>query len=344
MRWRRLALLCAAGAFLLGPGCTQPKPKLRVAIWPGYFAEDTIPNFKREFGCDVEVVEITSGDMLRLRIERPPSGFDVVFVDDNLLPEMIASGRLEKLDLARIPNFKNIAPKFRGLPQDPKNQYSVPYMWGTTGIAYNKKEVNPPPDSWAVLWDPKVAARMTMLDDRREAFVAAMLVNGDDPRNPTAESIDRAKKKLLERKPLAYDSYPTERLEDGEAWLSHCFSPDAFQASQGKKKAEIGYVIPKEGATLWYDAMAVPERAPHPDLAHAFIDYLLRPGVSAAISNSRFSANPNELAQQHIRKEIRENPLIYPPEETLKRCFPLPALSLTLRRRMEEAWAEVGRK
>lgn len=346
---RRFLLLTVliGGAMGGTPGCTKQKPMLRVLNWADYFAPDTIANFEREYGCKVVVTNFASGDELREKIWRVPSGYDVAFPDDEILPQLIESGRLSKLDPVKVPNLKNIAARFKGTPIDSKNEYSVPYMWGTTGIAYSKKEVQPAPESWAILWDPKYTSKMTMLDDRREAFVVAMLVNGDDPKKPTRESIDRAKKKLMERKPLAYDSSPKQKLIVGDAWISHCYNGDALQvedADPEERKSEVGYVIPKEGSTIWFDSVVIPAQAENADLAHAFINYLLRPGVSAAITNATKYANPNELAQQHIHKAIRENPLVYPSEETLKRCFNLPALDFGLRKYMDEAWEEVRKK
>ena len=342
---RLLLLSVLVGGTMAGtPGCSKYRPILYVLQWENYFAADTISNFEKEFGCQVVVTNFGSADELRAKLDRVPSGYDVAFPSDEILPQLIEAGKLEKLDLSKIPDFKNIASRFRGAPADPKNDYSLPYMWGTTGIAYNVKEVSPAPDSWKVLWEAKYVSRMTMLEDRREVFAAAMLANGDDPKNPTAETIEKAKKKLLERKPLAY-GVPREKLIAGDYILSQCYNGDASEAAASdERKTDIAYVIPKEGGTLWFDSVTIPAKPKNRDLAHAFLNYLMRPAVSAAISNARFYANPNELAQQHIRKEIRENPLIYPSEETLKRCYYLPPLAPALRKKMDGAWEEVRGK
>jgi spermidine/putrescine transport system substrate-binding protein len=325
-------------ALLAFAGCSKPQPELYVFNWADYFADDTIAAFEKEFGCKVKVDDITSAEALRAKLQLVPSGYDVVFVNDELMPAAVAGGWLEKLDLAKLPNLKNIAPKFRNLGFDPKNEHSVPYMWGTTGIAYNKEKLSPAPESWTALWDAKLANRVTMLGDPREVFAAAMWAEGLSPLQPTLETVEKAAKKLMERKPLAYNSAPKEMLGSGDAWLSQCFNGDAVQAAD---KAPIGYVIPKEGGTLWLDNLCVAKGARNPDLAHKFIDYILRPEVSAAISNKVFYANPNAEAEKLISKEVRENPFVYPPEADLKRCAFLSDPPPDVKKKLQDLWAKV---
>ncbi len=325
-------------ALLAFAGCSKPEPELYVFNWADYFADDTLSGFEKEFGCKVKVDDITSTEALRAKLQLVPSGYDIVFVSDELVPTCIEKGWLERLDPAKLPNLKNIAPRFRNLGFDPKNEYSVPYMWGTTGIAYNKEKVAPAPDSWAALWDPKFANHVTMLQDPREAFAAAMWVEGISPLRPTMESVERAARKLMERKPLAYNSAPKEMLGSGDAWISQCFNGDAVQAAD---KAPIGYVIPKEGGTIWLDSLCIPKGARNPDLAHKFIDYILRPEVSAAISNKVFYANPNAEAEKLISKDVRENPFVYPPEADLKRCAFLADPAPDVKKKLQDLWAKV---
>jgi spermidine/putrescine-binding protein len=331
-----LVVLVAAAAALAG--CSRGLPELAVFNWADYFAEDTIANFEKEFGCRVVLGEITSSEELRTKLQFAPSGYDVVVVNDELLPGFAAGGYLEKLDPAKLPNLKHILPRFRGLTYDPQNQYSVPYLWGTTGIAYNKEKVNPPPDSWAALWDPRHAGRVTLLADPREAFAAAMWAEGTSPLAMTAASIERAKTRLLSRKPLAYQSAPKEMLASGDAWISHAFSGDAIQAAAG---APIGFVLPREGATMWIDNLCIARGAKNPDLAHRFIDYLLRPEVSAAISNKVFYANPNGEAEKLIAPAVRGNPMVYPSDADRARLHLLVEPPPELKKLMNAAWAEV---
>ncbi len=329
-------------ALLFLVGCSPAKPELHVFNWADYFAPDTIKAFEKEFDCRVVLDYFESAETLRAKLANGRSGFDVVFPSDEVMRAFVAKGLLDKIDLARLPNFKNIAPRFRGLDYDPKNEYSVPYMWGTTGIAYNKKKVDPAPDSWAALWDPKVAGHVTILDDPREAFAAAIWVEGGSGLAPTEDAIERGKKRLIAAKVKAFDGQPKLRLIKGEAWMAQCYSGDALQAQAAKERdGDIGFVIPKEGGTIWVDNICVAKGAPNRELAHKFIDYLLRPDVSAAISNEVAYANPNEAAQKLIKKDVLEDRVANPSEEELKRCSILKELAPELKKRLDDAWSQV---
>lgn len=331
-----------AVALMVLSGCSDGRPELHVFNWADYFAPDTAKNFEKEAGCRVVLDYFESAESLRARLGGGRSGFDVVFPSDEVMRAFIAKGLIEKLDPAKLPNLKNLAPKFRGLDYDPKNEYSVPYMWGTTGIAFNKTKINPPPDSWAALWDEKVAGHVTLLDDPREAFAAAMWAEGGSPLSPDEGSVEKAKKKLIRAKVKAYDGQPKVRLIKGEAWIAQCYSGDALQAAAEKSRsADIGYVIPKEGGTIWVDNLCIPRGAPNRELAHQFIDYILRPDVSAAISNAVGYANPNEAALKLVGKEVLEDPVANPSTEVLKRCSLLKELEPELKKKLDDAWAQV---
>ena len=323
-------------------GCSPAKPELHVFNWTDYFAADTVKNFEKEFDCRVVLDYFESAETLRAKLEGGRSGFDVVFPSDEVMRAFVAKGLIDRIDLAKVPNIKNIAARFRGLDYDPKNEYSVPYMWGTTGIAYNKKKVSPAPDSWAALWDPKVADHVTILDDPREAFAAAIWVDGGPGLAPTEAALETARKRLIDARVKAFDGQPKLRLIKGEAWIAQCYSGDALQAASAKERdGDIGYVIPKEGGTIWVDNICVAKGAPNRELAHKFIDYLLRPDVSAAISDDVQYANPNEAAQSRIKKEVLENRVANPSEEELKRCAIFKELSPEMKKKLDDAWAQV---
>jgi spermidine/putrescine transport system substrate-binding protein len=330
-------------ALALLSGCSRNEPAIQILTWSNYFAKDTISGFEKEFGCKVRVDYMESSETLRTKLAGGNSGYDVVFPSDEVVARLIAQGLLERLDHAKLPNLKHLAAKFRGLAYDPKNGHSVPYMWGTTGIAYNKEKVSPAPDSWAALWDPRWANRATLLDDGREVFAAALRLDGVDPGAMTPEAIDKASKRFASWKPLAYESSPKDMLINGDAWIAQCFSGDALQAAD-ELPGKIGYVIPKEGGTLWIDHLCLAKGAPNPDLAHKFIDYLLRPEVSAAISNEMHFANPNEAARKLIRKEVLEDRMANPSEEDLQRLSLLKDLAPGLKKKLDDAWAQVKGK
>lgn len=328
---------------VLFAGCSKGEPALHIITWPNYFAPDTVSNFEKETGCRVVVGNMESSEALRTKLSGGASGYDVVFPSDEVLPDFIARGLLERLDLSKIPNTSNIMTRYRGLPYDPKNELSVPYMWGSTGIAYHKDKIPTPPDSWAALWDPRYAAKATLLDDPREVFAAAIRADGGDPDRISPEAIAKALNRFKSWKPLAYESSPKDMLINGDVWICQCYSGDALQASD-ELKGRIGFVIPKEGGTVWIDNLCIAKGAPQPELAHRFINYLLRAEVSAAITNAVHFPNPNEAARKLIRRELLDNPFVNPGDTDLKRLSLLPALSSDVRQKLEEAWARLRGK
>jgi spermidine/putrescine transport system substrate-binding protein len=324
---RLLALALALGS------CGPAQPELRIFTWSEYFAEGTIPAFEKETGCVVRIDYIESSEKLRARLEGGASGFDVVFPSDEVVPTLIANGLLEKLDLARIPNAANVGAAFKGQPFDPKNEHSLPYMTGTTGIAYHVDKVKPAPTSWADVLNDQAG----LVDDAREVFAAALKAEGA-PWTP--EGLAKAAKRLEGWKPKVWDSNPKAKLVDGDVAIAQSFSGDALQAAEAMK-GKVAYVIPKEGGTLWIDNLCVAKGARQKELAHKFIDFLLRPEISAAITNERKFGNPNEAAKKLIRKELLDNPLIFPTDELKKRLDLLPPLSPDLKKLLDKSWASL---
>ncbi len=316
-------------------GCSgAPTPELHLLIWAEYLDDGLVKGFEKEFNCRVVVDNFDSGEALRAKIEKPPSGFDVVVPSDEVLPGFIAEGLLEKLDMARLPNFKNIDERFKGMPFDPRNEYSVPFHWGLTGIAYDSK--GPKPDSWAAIFE---AANGTILDDPRDVFAAALRLDGVELSGATAGQLDKAKARIAAAKPKAWNSQPQTMLIKGDVSIAMMYSGDAAQAAA--ERAGIAFVIPKEGGTLWFDNLAIAKGSKQAGLAHQFIDYLMRADVAAANTNFKKYPSPNEAAKPKIDKAILENPTIYPPEDILKRCKPLGDMKPEMRKKLLEAWGEI---
>jgi spermidine/putrescine-binding protein len=334
----------AAAALLVAAalaGCSRASETLHVFNWDDYFAPDTLSRFEREAGCRVTLDTYESGQDLLAKLVAGGEGYDVCFPSDEILPALLDKGLLLELDLGRIPNAKHLSPERLGLPFDPTNAYTLPYFWGTTGIAYNREKVNSAPASWNDLWNEAHGRRVSILDDAREAIGAALRADGRSANEADPAALRQAQERLLRQKPLllGYDSAPKERLISGEVWIAQCFSGDAIQARSAG--AAIDYVVPREGASLWIDSMAIPKGARRADLAHRFIDYLLRPDVSAAIADHVGYANPNDAARALTRKEILEDPIVYPPPAVLERCEWLRPLPPAEKQRVEDLWAEV---
>jgi putrescine transport system substrate-binding protein len=206
-------------------------------------------------------------------------------------------------------------------------------MTGTTGLAYRTDRVRPAPDSWAAA----LRGKASLLDDGREVFAAAIRADGGAW---TREGFAKAAARFKSWKPLTWDSDPKGVLINGDVDIAQAYSGDALQAGEALA-GRLGFVIPKEGATLWVDNLCIARGTSRKELAHRFIDYLLRPDVSAAITNERRFGNPNEAARKLIRKELLENPLVFPTEEDQKRLSLLPTLSPDLKSALDQAWAGI---
>lgn len=285
--------------------------------WSEYVAESTIPGFEEEFGVEVTQDFYNSNEELLAKLQAGGSGYDVIVPSDYMVSAMISEGILLKLDRARIPNFENLDEDFKGLPYDPNTAYSITYQWGTTGILYNTKAVEEEVTGWDAMWDERYRGRIGMLDDVRETFGASLKRLGYSLNSTDTAELDEAQAQLEEQKPLlrGYFASPesTDLVIGGDLALAHVFSGEALTAVG--ENDNLAYVIPPEGATRWTDNLAIPKSAPHPELAHRFINYILDPEVGAEISNYTLYGTPNKAALPKIDEEAREDPAIYPPPE-----------------------------
>jgi len=299
----------------------QLSKKLYVYNWSYYVAEDTIPRFEKEFGVKVVYDNYSSNEELIAKLQAGATGYDLIFPSGYVIETMRVMGLLEELDLSNIPNLKNIEKRFINLHFDPNNKYSIPYLWGTTGIGYSAEKVNEHVEGWDILWNGKYKGRISMLDDMRGLANAALKLLGYGINTTKPEEIEAAKQLLIKQKPLvkfySSDTY-IDFLKSGDIWLCQGYSGDVFQVM--KENKSVKYVIPKEGSDIWIDNMCIPKGARNKYTAEVFINYLLRPEVAAGISNFTWYANPNGASHKFIKPEIMNNPAIYPGEEILDRC------------------------
>ena len=295
--------------------------KLYVYNWSYYVAEDTIPNFEKEFGVKVVYDNYSSNEELLAKLQAGGTGYDLIFPSDYMVGIMGSEGLLEELNLSNIPNFENIEKRFIKLPFDPENKYSVPYLWGTTGIGFSAEKVDEKVDTWNILWNEKYKGRISMLDDVRGLANPALKLLGCGINTTNPKEIEAAKQQLIKQKPLvkfySSDTY-IDFLKSGDIWLCQGYSGDVFQVM--KENKSVKYAIPKEGSDLWIDNMCIPRGGKSKYTAEVFINYLLRPEVAAGISNFTWYANPNEASHKFIKPEIMKNPAIYPPKEILDKC------------------------
>jgi spermidine/putrescine transport system permease protein len=318
--------------------------ELNVYIWSNYLPESVVAEFERRYEAKVNVELYDSNEALLAKLQSGSAAYDIVVPSDYMVTILKGQGLLEELDRDHLTNFSNLDPQFAGLAYDPANQFSVPYMWGTTGIAYRKDKVERAPEGWSSLWDENYKDRLSMLDDVRETFGAALKSAGRSLNETDAPAIAAAAALLERQKPLlkAYDSGGFDQLlMSGDVWVAQAYSGQIAKAMA--ENSNIGYVIPKEGCTLFVDNLCIPRAARNRELAAAFINYVLEAGTAAGIANGTGYSTPNLAARAYIRADLLANEAAYPPREALERCELIqevgPAISL-----YDRYWTEIKSK
>jgi len=300
--------------------CGKLSKELNVYNWSDYIGQDTVANFEKEFGVKVNYDTYEDNERMLAKLTSGASGYDVVVPTSYMVDIMIKQNLLAPLDHDLIPNVKGVTPELLDTPFDPKNRHSVPYQWGTTGFGYNSSKVKGKVDSWDVLWDPQYRGKITMLDEMRGLLSAALKRLGYSLNATDEKELMDAKELLLAQKPLlkAYVNAPVKSLLiSGEVWLSQLWSGDVFMAQA--ENSALQYCIPKEGCEVWTDNLVIPKTAPHKYTAQVWLNYTLRPEVSAGISNVVHYASPVEKAKQFVDPSDLKNPGIYPDKDTLSR-------------------------
>lgn len=354
-----VTLMVSAGAWAQG----TPQ-ELRIFNWSNYIDEQVLRDFEREFNAKVIYDTYDSNEVLETRLLAGRTGYDIVVPSAPFLSRQIAARVHQKLDPARIPNLSNLWPEIqqRVAVYDPGNAYSVNYLWGTTGIGYNAAKIrermpDAPVDSWRLAFDPEVLAKFKdcgvhFLDTAEDFLPSVMRYLGLDPNSKRPEDWEAAAAHVQKLRPFVSKFHSSEYisgLANGDVCLVVGYSGDIFQAQKRAREAnngiDIQYVIPKEGAQMWFDQMAIPADAPNPALAHAFINYLNRPEVMAKVASFVSYASGNLAARPLMTPAVRDNPSVYPPAEVMARLFTVTSPDARLQRTITRAWtrAKTGR-
>ncbi|MCG9129638.1 spermidine/putrescine ABC transporter substrate-binding protein [Candidatus Poribacteria bacterium] len=298
-------------------GCGDSQNQLNIFTWPGYISDEIRAGFEQEFGVKVIVDTYGSNEDLLAKLKAGASGYDIIMPSDYMVSKMIQMELLAKLDRDKITNYDKISPFYLDKYFDPKNNYSIPYTFGTAGIAYDSSVITSVVDSWNVFWDIKNKNQFSMLDDQRETPGVALKLLGYSLNTKDIDQLQQAKEKLIQQRNLVkqYKNEAEELLISGDVVMAHCWSGDAFRAAE--KRPSIKYVIPKEGSSQFIDNVCIPKSAPHIELAHKFINYLLRPEINAKISTFTMYGTCVPSAKAYLPKKLLEHKDIYPSKETM---------------------------
>ena len=376
MSWSRGRLVlyaCVAAVALAGCGEGKstgraghaPPPEaeekvLNVLNWSDYIAPDTVQKFERETGIKVNYDVFDSNEVLETKLLTGRTGYDVVVPTDYFLERQAKQGILLPLDKTKLPNLGNLDPDvLRRLEgADPGNRFGVPYAGVVTGIGYNVAKVRKvlgkmAVDSWSVVLDPRIAARLkecglTLLDQEAEVFFSARIWLGLDLKGEHLEDLAAAEAALLKVRPFVRYFHSSQYINDlanGETCMALSWSGDVLQARDRAREAgkgvEIAFVVPKEGAMSTFDMLAIPADAPHPDNAHKFINFLLRADVAAEFTKFRKFPSGNLAAEKLVDPALRADPMVFPPADVVARLTPHRAESLNYARYANRAWTRV---
>ncbi|MBW2678256.1 MAG: extracellular solute-binding protein, partial [Deltaproteobacteria bacterium] len=349
IRKRTLCILLVAtmALFLSGASAAVAKEVLHVYNWSDYMDEGPggpVSVFEKETGINVTYDVFDSNEVLEAKLLAGKTGYDVVFPSNNFIGRQINAGVFQELDRSKLKNYKHLDKDILRVLEivDPGNKFSIPYMWGTTGIGYNVKKVQAafggkaPVDSWDLIFKPENAAKLkecglVLLDDPSEILSAALHYLGKDPNSMESKDYTEDALSMLKsiRPSIKYfhSSQYINDLANGDICAVVGWSGDILQARDRADEAgagvEVAYSIPKEGAVTWFDMMAIPSDADNVDNAHKFLDFIMDPEVIAGITNYVSFPNGNADAFPFIDKEIRNDKAIYPSEETMKGLFTL---------------------
>ena len=275
--------------------------ELNILNWGEYIDTELLSIFEEETGVKVNYVEMTSNEDMLVKLRSSDCVYDMCFPSDYIIEKLIAEDLLLPLDMEKIPNAKNIAPRILDITNnfDPGNKYSLPYMWGTVGILYNTKMVDEEVDSWDILWNEKYAGQIWQYDSVRDAIAVSRLRLGYDINTRNADEVDQAKDELIKQIPLlkglGTDDIRTS-MKNNKAALAVIYSGDAFDASV--ENEDLAYVVPKEGSNVWFDNVVIPKTAKNVEAALAFINFINDANLAARNTEYIYYSTPTHIYSQ----------------------------------------------
>ena len=354
-RLKKTALILALAACVAAASAADEPKVLNIYNWSDYIADDTIKNFEKETGIKVNYDNYDANEVLQAKLVAGKTGYDIVVPGSHFAKAQIAGGLLQKLDRSKLTNWGNLD---KGLLEqlanvDPGNQYLVDWLWGYVTVGINTAKVKaalgdlPMPDNaWSLIFDPKYAAKLkgcgiNFLDSASEVLPVAMLYVGKPAYSANVADYDAAAKMLKSVRPYVTRFSSSGYINDlaaGSLCAVMGYSGDINIAraraidSNPKSAPVIEAQIPKGGATLFFDTMAIPKDAPHPNNAHLFINYILRPEVAAGLTNKVFYANPNAASLKFVKKDVADNKTIFLADAEKKRMTPPDAVPQDVKR------------
>lgn len=335
---RRIFLMSVAGA----AGCSpRNERRLNVYNWSTYVAPETVPAFEREFKAYVRYLTFESAEEMLAKVAAGNSGWDIVFPSNSFLPPMREEGLLAPLDHSRLPGIANLESQFQSPAWDSGLQHSVPYMLGSTGILYDPKAAGDV-SAWSDFWTGKFERRATMLDDSAEVMGATLRKLGHSMNSTDPAELERARIEAIRLKPRLRAFISAEvrdQVVAGDVAVAQIWAQMGRLACS--ERPSLAFAHPVEGYPLYADNVVILRESKRPELAHEFLNYLLRPEVSARIAQAVTTATPNAAARRLLPPEMREDPILYPRHEALARGEWFKAMPASAQRLRDRIWTEI---
>ncbi|MEO1138273.1 MAG: polyamine ABC transporter substrate-binding protein [Pseudomonadota bacterium] len=335
--------------------------EVRVYNWSDYIDEDLLTKFEEETGLKLVYDVFDSNEVLETKMLAGGSGYDVVVPSGTFLQRQITAGAFQKLNKDKLSNLGNMwdAIEERTAKYDPDNEYSINYMWGTTGIGVNTGKVaevlgdDAPIGSLALIFEPENMEKLAscgvhFLDAPTEMIPAALKYIGEDPDSHDPEVIAKAEDVLMGVRPHVQKFHSSEyinALANGDICVAFGWSGDILQARDRAAEADngvdIAYNAPSEGALMWFDQMAIPADAPNPEGAHVFLDFIMDAENIAAASNYVYYANGNEASKPLLVEDVIDDPAVYPDEETVQNLYTTTPYPAKVQRVVTRLWTKI---
>ncbi len=310
-----LVLVCSALV-----GCGGEKTVLNIYNVGDYIDTDVIKMFEKE-NPDIKINYETfyTNEEMYIKVANKSTAYDVIVPSDYMVERLISEDLLYEIDYDNVPNMKNIGTQYLDKDYDPGNKYSVPYMWGTMGVLYNKTMVDEPVTSWKILWDEKYKDKIFMYNSERDTIAITLRMLGYSMNSKDDAELNAARDALIAQKDLVL-AYCGDEVKDkmiaNEGAMTIAWSGDAFYCID--ENPDLAYAIPEEGSNLWFDSLVIPKTSQHKAEAEKFIDFMCRPEIAKMNAEYIGYSTANEAGRELLDDEIKNDPLRYPDLSTLK--------------------------
>ena len=321
----------------------KDQDQLNFYNWDDYIGEDTLSDFASAVGVKTNIDFFADNDELFSKLREGNPGYDIIVPSDIYVEKMVKAGMLDRINQDKISNMGNIDKNFLNPIFDPNREYSIPYMWGTIGIGFNKKRVSKTPDSWSYIYDSEIySGNISLLSEATDVIACALKYLGYSANTKSRKEYKEAEELLITQKKhikVFAEDNGQDLLASGDVIMAQEYNGDIAQIML--EDDNISYIVPKEGSIIWEDCLCIPKNAPHKENAHKFIDFILRADIGAELADYIQYATPNKAAKNLMDDEYKSNPAIFPADETVKLCENMLYQGEEVSRMIQDTWTRI---